>query len=85
MANRPARRIPSPNEPPRPPKPLPDTLGGLRETGYVPRTVKAEIQANLIDRLQTGQPAFPGIVGFDDTVLPQVNARCSPVMTCPAR
>ena len=72
MANRPARRIPSPNEPPRPPKSLPDTLGGLRETGYVPRTVKAEIQANLIDRLQSGQPAFPGIVGFDDTVLPQV-------------
>ena len=50
------------------------TAGELRLTGYEPRTVKAEIRANLLDRLRSGQPAFPGIVGFDDTVLPELEA-----------
>ena len=51
----------------------PTTLGALR-TGAPPeaepRTVKAEIRANLTARLRAGTPRFPGIVGFDDTVLP---------------
>jgi magnesium chelatase subunit I len=50
----------------------PATLGQLRDTGYTTRTVKQEVRANLLDRLRSGEPAFPGIVGFDDTVLPQV-------------
>ncbi len=50
------------------------TLGALRETGYEPRTVKAEIRANLVARLHAGETAFPGIVGFDDTVLPQLES-----------
>ncbi|HET8600680.1 MAG TPA: sigma 54-interacting transcriptional regulator [Segeticoccus sp.] len=49
-----------------------ETLGQLREAGYRPRTVKAEIRENLLERLRSGQPAFPGIVGFDDTVLPEL-------------
>jgi magnesium chelatase subunit I len=57
-----------------PPAPadLPRTLGALRASGYSPRTVKEEIRANLVARLAAGEPTFPGIVGFDDTVIPQV-------------
>ena len=52
----------------------PATLGQLRDTGYTTRTVKQEIRANLLDRLRSGEPAFPGIVGFDDTVLPELES-----------
>ncbi len=52
--------------------PAPATLGQLLDTGYRPRTVKEEIRANLVDRLRSGDTAFPGIVGFDDTVLPEL-------------
>jgi magnesium chelatase subunit I len=50
----------------------PTTLGALRDTGYRSRSVKTEIRENLLDRLRSGETAFPGIVGFDDTVLPQL-------------
>ncbi len=49
-----------------------DTLGALRASGHVLRGVKAELRDNLLSCLATGQSAFPGIVGFDRTVLPQV-------------
>src|SRR6201999_1772863 len=52
--------------------PLPTTLGALRTTGHVHQSVKAELRANLLARLSEGQERFPGIVGFDETVLPQV-------------
>jgi len=54
--------------------PIPEvhTLRELRETGHVHRTVKAEIRENLLARLRSGEPRFPGIVGFDDTVLPHL-------------
>ncbi len=48
------------------------TLGELRSTDHIHRTVKAEIRANLIARLAAGEPTLPGIVGFDDTVVPEV-------------
>jgi magnesium chelatase subunit I len=48
------------------------TVGALRATGYRTRSVKEEIRTNLIDRLRSGQTAFPGIVGFDDTVVPEL-------------
>ncbi|MBN6051249.1 sigma 54-interacting transcriptional regulator, partial [Nonomuraea sp. RK-328] len=44
----------------------------LRESGHVHRTVKAEVRENLLARLRAGEPRFPGIVGFDDTVLPHL-------------
>src|SRR5690348_2450649 len=50
----------------------PGTLGELVATGYTHRSVKAEIRANLVARLRSGETAFPGIVGFDDTVLPEL-------------
>ncbi len=53
-------------------QPTPTTLRELREQGYRPRSVKEEIRTNLVDRLRTGAVTFPGIVGFDDTVLPQL-------------
>ncbi len=52
--------------------PDPTTLGALRASGSVHKTVKVELRDNLLDRLAAGESAFPGIVGFDDTVLPQV-------------
>ena len=36
------------------------------------RTVKQELRDNLLDRMRSGAPRFPGIVGYDDTVLPEV-------------
>ncbi|WP_440100644.1 sigma 54-interacting transcriptional regulator [Streptosporangium sp. H16] len=50
--------------------PEPRTLRELRASGHIHRTVKAEIRENLLTRLRAGEPRFPGIVGFDDTVLP---------------
>lgn len=51
------------------------TLGELRASGYQPTTVKVEMRNNLIRKLKTGERLFPGIRGYDDTVLPQlVNA-----------
>jgi magnesium chelatase subunit I len=52
----------------------PATLGALRGTGYRSRSVKTEIRENLLSRLRSGETAFPGIVGFDDTVLPQLES-----------
>ncbi|MGF7237049.1 MAG: sigma 54-interacting transcriptional regulator [Frankia sp.] len=54
------------------PAPDPTTLGALRDSGHVHRTVKAELRGNLLARLAAGTDRFPGIVGFDETVLPQV-------------
>jgi len=51
------------------------TLGDLRQSGYHARSVKQEIRDNLICKLRAGEPLFPGIIGYDDTVVPQlVNA-----------
>ncbi len=52
------------------------TLGELRQQhGSQPRSVKEEIRENLVRKLQAGEPLFPGVIGYDDTVIPQlVNA-----------
>ena len=50
----------------------PATLGKLKESGYRSRSVKDEIRANLVARLKSGQPLFPGIVGYEHTVEPQI-------------
>jgi len=57
---------------PTAPADLPTTLGGLRASGHVHRTVKEELRANLVAALRDGTQRFPGIVGYDDTVLPEV-------------
>jgi magnesium chelatase subunit I len=51
------------------------TLGDLRQSGYRSRPVKQEIRDNLVCKLRAGEALFPGIIGYDDTVVPQlVNA-----------
>src|SRR3954449_1744627 len=51
------------------------TLGELRQARLHKRSVKQEIRDNLMRKLQAGEPLFPGIIGYDDTVVPQlVNA-----------
>ena len=57
---------------PQPPHTLPKTLGALRASSYRPRTVKQEIRGNLIAALQAGTDPFPGIVGIEHTVRPQL-------------
>jgi magnesium chelatase subunit I len=48
------------------------TLGALRASGYKPRSVKQELRDNLIEKIRRKETVFPGIFGFDDTVLPDV-------------
>jgi magnesium chelatase subunit I len=51
---------------------LPSTLGELRASGHRLRGVKDEIRDNLIAALRSGADAWPGIVGFESTVIPQL-------------
>jgi magnesium chelatase subunit I len=48
------------------------TLGELRSSGHIHRSVKTEIRTNLIARLAAGEPSLPGIIGFDETVTPEI-------------
>jgi len=50
----------------------PGTLGELRASGWESRPVKDEIRANALARIGAGQPLVDGVIGFDDTVLPQL-------------
>src|SRR5213596_796479 len=55
----------------------PTTLGELKHTEWasdarIHRTVKDEMRENLICLLENGSPLFPGIVGYEDTVIPQI-------------
>ncbi len=55
-----------------PPRPAATTLGELRASGHEYETVKEELRRNLLARMRAGDERFPGIVGFDQTVLPHV-------------
>jgi magnesium chelatase subunit I len=48
------------------------TLGELKKSGYKVRSVKDEMRSNLIRKMQSGERLFPGIVGYDETVVPQI-------------
>src|SRR5689334_14079566 len=52
--------------------PKPATLGQLKETGYAFRSVKDELRQNLIAKLKGNEELFPGILGYRDTVIPQI-------------
>lgn len=52
--------------------PGPATLGQLKETGYRPVSVKDELRRNVIAKLRAGEELFPGIIGYRDTVIPQI-------------
>jgi magnesium chelatase subunit I len=51
---------------------LPKTLGDLDPTAFPARSVRDEVRSNLIQRIRAGKQLFPGIVGYEDTVEPQV-------------
>lgn len=56
-------------------QPRPRTVGELKASGYRSVPVKNEVRRNLVKKLQGGEELFPGIVGYDDSVVPQlVNA-----------
>ncbi len=48
------------------------TLGELKKSGYKPKSIKDEIRDNLINRLQNDQSSFKGIIGYEETVIPDV-------------
>src|SRR5256714_9728039 len=52
--------------------PRPATLGQLKETRYQPSSVKDELRRNLIRKLKAGEDLFPGIIGYRETVVPQI-------------
>jgi len=56
---------------------LPTTLGALKSSKFgerrlAERTVKSEVRENLICKLQRGEDLFPGVVGYEDTVVPHI-------------
>jgi magnesium chelatase subunit I len=51
----------------------PDTLKALRESGWQSKSVKHELRDNYLAALKSGEPLFPGIVGYDDTVIPEIS------------
>ncbi|TAH04985.1 MAG: magnesium chelatase [Sphingobacteriales bacterium] len=48
------------------------TVGALKKSGYQPKTVKEELRANLIKKLQQKETTFPGILGYEESVVPDV-------------
>lgn len=53
-------------------EPRPTTVGELRSAGYQSRTVKDEMRANLVRKLRSGETLFPGVQGYQETVVPQI-------------
>ena len=51
----------------------PATLAELRASGWVSKSVKQEIYDNFMRMLSRGEELFPGIIGYDDTVIPEIN------------
>jgi magnesium chelatase subunit I len=52
--------------------PHPATVGQLKESGYRPLSVKDELRRNVIAKLRNGEDLFPGIIGYRDSVIPQI-------------
>ena len=50
----------------------PATVGQLRESGYRVQSVKDEMRHNLIRMMRAGEELFPGVVGYEDSVIPQI-------------
>src|SRR6516225_5626769 len=51
----------------------PSNVKELRESGWVSKTVKHEIRDNFLKMLEQGEELFPGIVGYESTVIPEIN------------
>jgi magnesium chelatase subunit I len=50
----------------------PETIGELKTSGYKPVSIKEEMRRNLISSIKKGEDVFPGIIGYDDTVIPLI-------------
>ena len=48
------------------------TLGALKKSGYKSRGIKDELRENLVEKIVKKQPVFKGIVGYEDTVIPEL-------------
>src|SRR5690242_9762452 len=55
------------------PRVRPANLKALRDSGWTSKTVKQEIRDNFLDMLRRGEELFPGILGYDNTVIPEIN------------
>ena len=54
------------------PSTLPATLGALRASGWQSIAVKEELRRNAVRNIENGQPLFEGVMGYEDTVMPQL-------------
>ena len=54
-------------------KPSAKTLAELQASGWRSRSVKEEIRSNFLKMLANGEPLYPGIIGYEDTVIPELN------------
>ena len=54
------------------PQHLPTTLGALRASGWVSTAVKDEMRRNAIAKIRAGEPLFDGVMGYEHTVMPQL-------------
>ena len=50
----------------------PGTIGELRASGYKVRTLREEMRHNLLEQIRSGEEIFPGIIGYSQTVIPQI-------------
>src|SRR5918995_7009835 len=48
------------------------TLGELRAAGYQPKSVREEMRENLVAKIRKGEELFPGVIGYDQTVIPAI-------------
>src|SRR5690349_3514602 len=55
------------------PRVRPANLKALRDSGWKSKTVKQEIRDNFLRMLQGGEELFPGILGYENTVIPEIN------------
>ena len=51
---------------------LPTTLGALRASGWKSEPIKEELRRNAVARIAAGLPLFDGVLGYEDTVMPQL-------------
>ena len=51
----------------------PKTLHALRESGWVSRPIKEEVRQNFLKKYKGGEELFPGIIGYENTVIPEIN------------
>src|SRR6478609_7528460 len=48
------------------------TIGELKKSGYISKTIKDELRNNLIDHIKNNKPVFTGIFGYENTVIPDL-------------